>query len=186
MSFWTELSVPAEKELLVGFYDLTGYGRYAEKTEPLRVLGTMSGYFALTGKILAEGGGRLFKAMGDGGLAAFPAELVDAGVLAFQRVQSEGNNWLAERGYKSRIIVKLHLGPVALGLVGSAGEEILDLYGKLVNVAATLPSTGLAMTPAVFRRLSPANRKSFKKHTPPISYIDAADARPNAAIVLNG
>src|SRR5437867_1054175 len=84
--------------------------------------------FALTGRILADAGGRLFKAMGDDGLAAFPAELVDAGVLAFQMVQREGQNWLAERGYKSRVIVKLHLGPVAIGLVGSPGKEILDLY----------------------------------------------------------
>jgi len=185
MSFWTELSVPTEKELLVGFYDLTGYGRYAEKAEPLQVLTTMSGYFALTGRILTDAGGRLFKAIGDAGLAAFPAELVDAGVLAFRAVQREGNNWLACNGFKSRAIVKLHLGPVAIGLVGSPGEEILDLYGKTVNVAATLPSTGLAMTPAVFRRLSAVNRKSFKKHTPPISYINAADPRPSAAVVLN-
>jgi len=30
MSFWTELRVPTEQELLVGFYDLRGYMRYAE------------------------------------------------------------------------------------------------------------------------------------------------------------
>jgi class 3 adenylate cyclase len=185
MSFWTELSVPIEKELLVGFYDLVGYGRYAEKAEPLQLLATMSGYFALTGRILENAGGRLFKTIGDAGLAAFPAELVDAGVLAFQAVQREGNNWLVNNGLKSRAIVKLHQGPVAIGLVGSPGEEILDLYGKTVNIAATLPSTGLATTPAVFRRLSAGNRKSFKKHTPPISYIDAADPRPGALMVLN-
>jgi hypothetical protein len=34
MSFWTELSLPIERELLVGFYDLTGYGRYVDETEP--------------------------------------------------------------------------------------------------------------------------------------------------------
>jgi hypothetical protein len=42
MSFWTELSVPTEKELLVGFYDLTGFGRYAAKTEPQHLLAIMS------------------------------------------------------------------------------------------------------------------------------------------------
>ena len=52
-------------------------------------------------------------------------------------------------------------------------------YGKTVNVAATLPSTGLAITPAVFRSLQPETRTLFKKHTPPISYIDAADHRPD-------
>jgi class 3 adenylate cyclase len=107
----------------------------------------------------------LFKTLGDAGLAAFPSELADAAVLAFQAVRREGDNWLAQNGYKSRAIVKLHLGPVAIGLVGSPGEEILDLYGKTVNVAATLTSTGLGMTPAVFRRLSAVSHKSFKKHT---------------------
>jgi class 3 adenylate cyclase len=185
MSFWTELPVPTEKELLVGFYDLTGYGRYAEKTEPRRLLVIMSGYFALTGRILADAGGRLFKTLGDAGLAAFPSELADAGVLAFQTVQRDGDNWLAQNGYKSRAIVKLNLGPVAIGLFGSPGEEILDLYGKTVNVAAALPSTGLAMTAAVFRRLSPVSRKSFKKHTPPISYIDAQNSRPTTMLSTN-
>ena len=32
--------------------------------------------------------------------------------------------------------------------------------------------------PAVFRSLQAETRKLFKKHTPPISYIDAGDARP--------
>ena len=70
------------------------------------------------------------------------------------------------------------LGPVAIDLVGSPGEEIIDVYGKTVNVAATLPSSGLAVTPAVFRSLQAETRKLFKKHTPPISYIDADDPRP--------
>ena len=111
------------------------------------------------------------------------AELVDAGVLAFQVVQRDGDEWLARHGYKTRAIVKLHLGPVAIGRIGSPGEEILDLCGKTVNIAAQLPSAGLAMTPAVFRRLSPATRQLFKKHTPPISYIDAADRRPKQLAV---
>jgi hypothetical protein len=34
MSFWTELRMPTERERLVGFYDLAGYMRHAEKTEP--------------------------------------------------------------------------------------------------------------------------------------------------------
>ena len=32
MSFWTQLRMPTERELLVGFYDLAGYMRHAEKT----------------------------------------------------------------------------------------------------------------------------------------------------------
>jgi class 3 adenylate cyclase len=179
MSFWTELRVPTEHELLIGFYDLSGYTRYAEHTEPTQMLSTMTGYFALTGQIVKDAGGRLIKTLGDAGLAAFPAELADAGVRALQSVQTKGDDWLAHQGYKSHTIVKLHLGPVAIGRVGSPGDEILDVQGKTVNIAVTLHSTGLTMTPAVFRALQPATRKLFKKHTPPITYIDAADPRPS-------
>jgi len=178
MSYWAELHLPTEQELLVGFYDLTGYTRYAEKAEALDVLSAMTGYFALTGKIIEEAGGRLIKTLGDAGLAAFPADLADAGIHAFRAVQHDGNEWLARQGYKSKAIAKLHLGPVAIGMVGAPGHEILDVYGKIVNIAAALPSAGLAITPAVFRSLAPETRALFKKHTPPISYIDAEDSRP--------
>lgn len=178
MSFWTELRMPAERELLVGFYDLAGYMRHAERTEPQELLAMIAGYFALTGQIVSDAGGRLIKTLGDAGLVAFPAEAADGGVLALRSVQTAGREWLAKQGFRTDIIVKLHLGPVAIGRVGSSGEEIIDVYGKTVNVAAALSSTGLAVTPAVFRSLHAETRKLFKKHTPPISYIDAGDSRP--------
>ena len=179
MSFWTQLRMPTERELLVGFYDLAGYMRHAEKTLPQDLLATMAGYFARTGQIVGDAGGRLIKTLGDAGLVAFPAEAVDAGVLALRSVQSTGREWLGQHGFKTSIVVKLHLGPVAIGRVGSPGEEIIDVYGKTVNVASSLPSAGLAMSPAVFRSLERATRQLFKKHTPPITYIGVDDARPD-------
>jgi class 3 adenylate cyclase len=178
MSFWTDLRTPTEQELLIGFYDLSGYMRYADGAEPSALLDLMTGYFALTGRIIADAGGRLIKTIGDAGLAAFPEPAAAAGVAAFQRLRQEGADWLANRGYKSRIIVKLNLGPVAIGPVGGPGQEIIDVYGKTVNVAAQLDSTGLAMTPAVFRSLPAEARQGFKKHTPPVTYIDCDDRRP--------
>jgi hypothetical protein len=50
MSFWTQLRMPTERELLVGFYDLAGYMRHAEKSEPQALLATMAGYFAGPGR----------------------------------------------------------------------------------------------------------------------------------------
>ena len=50
MSFWTDLRMPTEQELLIGFYDLSGYMRYAEHTEPQRLLDVMAGYSPSPGK----------------------------------------------------------------------------------------------------------------------------------------
>ena len=178
MSFWTDLRLPCEQNLLVGFYDLSGYMRFAEATEPRPLLDLMAGFFTLTGGIVQQAGGRLIKTIGDAGLVAFPGEAADTGVRALQAVQAEGRDWLGARGFSGRVVVKLHLGPVAIGRVGAPDEEILDVYGKTVNVAASLPSTGLALSPAVFRSLEQQTRQLFKKHTPPITYIAADDSRP--------
>lgn len=101
MSYWTDLRLPSEQELLIGFYDLRGYMRYAEATEPRHLLDIMSGYFTVTGQIIQEAGGRLIKTLGDAGLVAFPAELADKAVRACQALQTNGRDWLGERGYKS-------------------------------------------------------------------------------------
>jgi adenylate cyclase len=177
MSTWTDLRLPAEHDLLVGFYDLTGYVKFSSAREPRDVLELLAGYFSLTGRIISEAGGKLIKTLGDAGLVAFFSEDADTGVQAMRRVQIEGDGWLAARGYKARALVKLHVGPVALGLVGAPGAEILDVYGKTVNTAATLSSNGFAVTPAAFRSLKPETRELFKKHTPPVSYIAAEDSR---------
>ena len=136
----------------------------------------LTGYFALTGGIIASAGGRLIKTLGAAGLAAFFASDADAGVRAMLDVQRAGDAWLVKQGFKSRALVKMDFGPVALGNVGAPGAEILDVYGKTVNTAAVLESSGFAMTVAAFRALSAETRMLFKKHTPPISYI-AASAR---------
>ncbi len=88
----------------------------------------------------------------DAGLGRFPAETADDGVQAIRMVQSAGRERLAQHAWRN---------------------------GKTVNVAAALPGTGLALTPAVFRSLHAETRKPFKKRTPPISYIEAGDRRPS-------
>ena len=112
--------------------------------------------------------------MGDTGLAVFPAELVDEGVHAVREV---GENWLGERGFRSRVTVRIDAGPAVLGMTGSPGDEIMDVFGRCVATAFTVPSSGIAMTPTVFRRLGPDSRKAFRKHTPPVRYIGSEDVR---------
>lgn len=177
MSFWMELRLPAEHELLVGIYDCNWLAQHADKTAKLDIMSTMAGYFAATATVLKAAGGRLIKTMGDAGLAVFPAELIDEGVRAFQTVQEVGESLLGERGFRSRVTVRMDAGPAVLGMTGSPGDEIIDVFGKCVATAFTMPSSGIAMTPAVFRRLSPDNRKAFRKHTPPVRYIGSDDVR---------
>jgi hypothetical protein len=58
-----------------------------------------------------------------------------------------------------------------------AGDKHHDVIGKTVNPAAMLDSTGVTLSVTAFRKLGPALRRRFKKHTPPVTYIRAEDPR---------
>jgi class 3 adenylate cyclase len=174
MTPFDEITEPTELEALVGFFDLTGFMRLAQKPEPVELLQLMVGYFELSQDIIGTGGGWLVKIIGDAGLAAFPAEETDTGVRTMLQLKEEGDAWLAGRGLRSEAVVKLHVGRVACGMV--AGRR--DIYGHAINLAAFMESTGFAMSSQTFRKLSPETRKLFKKHTPPVSYIPVEAAHP--------
>jgi len=168
-----------ETNLLVAFYDITGYMSYARGRPPADVLNMCAGYFDLTGAIIEGNGGRLIKTIGDAGLCIFND--ADKGVTALRRLQREGDSYLRDEGWPGHAVVKAHWGPVALGWVGAPGNKRLDVYGDTVNTAAVLNARepGFAMTPQVFRQLSKEARQAFKRHTPPVTYIPAsATQRP--------
>jgi len=54
-----------------------------------------------------------------------------------------------------RHTIKAHFGQVCCGAIGTRDDKRFDVFGPAVNTAALLPSTGLALTPQVFRRFAP-------------------------------
>lgn len=151
MTPFDEFTEPTELEVLVGFFDLTGFMRLAQKPELVELLQLMAGYFELSQDIIETGGGWLVKTIGDAGLAAFPAEWTDDGVRTMLRLTEEGDAWLAAQDVRSEAVVKLHDGKVACGMV--AGRR--DIYGHTINLAAVMESTGFAMSSQTFRKLAP-------------------------------
>ena len=66
-----------------------------------------------------------------------------------------------------------------VSLVQESGRALLHILDDILDYAK-IEAGHLAITPALFRKLSPAARQLFKKHTPPISYIDVEAPRPRA------
>jgi adenylate cyclase len=170
MSF-KELSEATETEVLVAFFDLTQFARFATSRTSREVFETLSAYFEFIGDVVAEGGGTVVKFIGDAGLLVYPAERVDTGVMSLRKLQEEGDAWLQRRGIPCRNVIKAHFGAVTCGPIGTRHEKSFEVYGETVNIAALLRSDGLAITPQVFRKLHKDTRRFFKKHTPPVTYI---------------
>jgi class 3 adenylate cyclase len=168
-----------EQPLLVAFVDLTGYRRLAAQySAPGDLLTLMDGYFEFVGDQVESAGGTLVKCLGDAALIVFPEALADAGVQSLVSLKEQGDAWLARHDLPARQQVKIHYGVVASGPVGRRGAKTWDVYGDTVNIAATLPGSGITLSPEAFRQLQPETRKLFKKHTPPIVYVGQEDRRP--------
>jgi class 3 adenylate cyclase len=110
-------------------------------------------------------------------LVVFDEAHVDLGVEALLALKDAVDAAMARRGWECRLVVKAHFGTVISGPFGEAGDKRYDVIGKTVNTAAALEGRGVALSVSAFRKLGPALRRRFKKHTPPITYIRLEDRR---------
>ena len=169
------IQIPQQCDLLVAFSDLSAFKRFAQERSEEQLFAAMSEYYELVGDIVTGGGGKVVKFIGDAALLVFPADGIDAGVLALRALKERGDQFFAVRNEACRHVIKMHFGPVCCGPIGTRDDKRFDVFGYTVNIAALLPANGLALTPQVFRRLAPETRQYFKKHTPPITYISVED-----------
>jgi adenylate cyclase len=167
----------APVDLLVAFADLS---QFASVTRRLgdRAADVLDGYYEIVGERLVAAGGRVVKFIGDAALVVFPEARADEAVNALLDLKAEVDGWFSAQGLDCRLTVKAHVGRVVAGPYGARGDKRFDVIGEAVNVAATLEARGFAISPQAFRRLAPATRRLFKKHTPPITYIPVEARRP--------
>ena len=161
------IQAPQQCELLVAFSDLSAFKHFAQDQSEEQFFAAMAEYYELVGDIVAEGGGKVVKFIGDAALLVFPADAVDTGVLALRALKERGDEFFAACSDTCRHLVKAHFGRVCCGPIGTRDEKRFEVFGHAVNIAALLTSDGLALTPQA--------RRHFKKHTPPISYIFVED-----------
>ncbi len=120
-------------------------------------------------------GGRVIKFMGDTALMLFDESAVDTAVRSLLTVQTEGDRYLAGRNFPCRHRIRVHFGQIHFGPIGTRQDKRDDVLGPAVNTLFLLKGGNFVMTSEVFRKLEPATRKLFKKHTPPITYIPLAE-----------
>jgi adenylate cyclase len=161
--------------LLIAFVDLDRFAAQSRRVADPDLAEVVDAYYERVAARVAAAGGRVVKFMGDGALAVFPEAGVDAGVSALLALKEEIDSWMASLGWECRLAARAHVGMVIAGPFGGAGDKRFDVIGGEVNTAATLDRAGVSLSVAAFRRLSPALRTRFKKHSAPITYIRTED-----------
>jgi class 3 adenylate cyclase len=170
----------AATPLVVAFVDLSSFAMDARRVcDEARLADLVDAYYERLAVAVHGGGGRVVKYMGDGALITFPTERADDAVLALLQAKRNIDAWLAGEHWDSRLVVKVHTGTAIAGAFGAIGDKRFDIIGDAVNVAARLQTRSFAISAETFRLLSAGARKSFKKHTPPITYIPLDAAHPS-------
>jgi adenylate cyclase len=131
------------------FADMRGYMALAERLPCVRVARLLDEFFAILAIVTVSFGGQVFHIAGDGMMAGFgvrdPRRSDARAALAaanemIQRFAPVAARWQDEFAVVAGIGIGLHLGEVALGLLGPPGKQAMTMIGDTANVAARLCS----------------------------------------------
>jgi adenylate cyclase len=135
------------------FADLRGYTGLAERLPPAKIVPLLDEFFGVLARATALHGGQVFHMAGDGMMAGFglndtgrdgAREALEAGHAMLTEFGAIAARWRDELSIETGIGVGLHLGEVALGLLGPPRKRRTTLVGDTVNVAARLCSRARA------------------------------------------
>ena len=137
------------ERVTVLFADLRGYTGLAERLPPASVMPLLDEFLGVLGRATTQHGGQIFHMAGDGMMAGFGLGLGDsagdgarealaAGHAMLLEFGSVAARWRRDMSIETGIGVGLHLGEVALGLLGPPGRRRTTLVGDTVNVASRL------------------------------------------------
>ena len=149
----TRAAPPRTARVTVLFADLRGYTALAERLAPARIVPLLEEFFHVLAKAATSHGGKVFHMAGDGMMAGFGGhdladdgarEALVAGHSMLQQFGTIAARWRRDLSIDTGIGVGLHLGEVAMGLLGPPGHKSTTLVGDTVNVAARLCSRARA------------------------------------------
>jgi class 3 adenylate cyclase len=125
----------------------------AEQVPPAQVVFLLDELFTVLARVTLSFGGQVFHMAGDGMMAGFGVrdprrsgarEALVAGRAMLQSFAPIATRWREEFGVVTGIGIGLHLGEVALGLLGPPGKRTITMIGDTANVAARLCSRARA------------------------------------------
>jgi adenylate cyclase len=135
------------------FADLRGYTGMAERLPAVCIVPLLDEFFRTLATATKMHGGTVFHMAGDGMMAGFGVndasghgarEALAAGDAILQAFAPIAARWRHELSVEAGVGIGLHLGEVAIGVLGPPGHKATTLVGDTVNVAARLCSRARA------------------------------------------
>ncbi len=157
---------PAERDLVIGFYDVAFYTKWSASRRPLEVFRLFADYFIHSGQLIDLSGGYFVKAIGDSGLFVYPGatdDQIDNAIGSSLNLHCEVDSWIRAGASGCRVKMQLNWGTVACGYVGAAADKRFDIYGSVVNETALMRPDHFALADTLHRRASKSIQGQFIK-----------------------
>ncbi len=138
-----------ERTLLVAFADLANYATLSASFSNGDMFATIAEFAEIVGDVVGDAGGRVIKIMGDAALITFEGSEVVEGVAALRSLKADIDRWLESRGFETELLIRAHVGRVAVGNVGPRNDKRLDVIGRVVNETAKLKRGPFVTTSAL-------------------------------------
>jgi adenylate cyclase len=135
------------------FADLRGYTGMAERLPPARVLSLLDEFLRVLSSAVSRYQGTVFHMAGDGMMAGFGVAgeggdgaraALSAGNAMLEDFAPIAIRWRSKHAVEAGVGVGVHLGEVAVGVLGAPRQRRTTLVGDTVNVAARLCSRARA------------------------------------------
>jgi adenylate cyclase len=134
------------REIVVVFCDLRNFTPFAESNEPEEVMGVLTEYHAVLGRLIHQYGGTLERFTGDGLMVFFndPVPVPDFASRAVRmavemraQVRTLADGWF-RRGHDLALGIGVAQGFATLGTIGFEGRSDYAAIGSVTNLAARL------------------------------------------------
>lgn len=146
-------TTPTECELVLAVVDLARFARTAQTMSDRAVFDMLGEFYELIGNIVAEAGGTVVKFMGDAALIVFAGDAPDHAVRSLRSLRDATDDWLAAYNSALRLQIRVHLGRVACGPLGAAGDKRFDVVGREVNELFLMRGGDFALSDRLEQRL---------------------------------
>jgi len=135
-----------DQTMVMAVAHVTRFAAACERRADVEVFAVLEEYYGLADQVIRVAGGRVIKCMGDGVLFVFPTDAARAAVRALEQFRSAGTeSWRVLDG-ACEVEINVHVGRVATGELGPAGERHFDIAGKAVNELFRMPWNGLHLS----------------------------------------
>jgi adenylate cyclase len=143
-----------ERTLLVAFADLARYAKISESSSNSEMFTVITEFSELVGSVVENAGGKVIKFIGDAALITFEESQALDGVAALRSLKTTVDCWLESRGLESELLIRAHIGRVAVGKIGPGNDKRLDIIGRVVNETAMLNRGPFVMSPQLKKFLA--------------------------------